>query len=88
MLFLPLLILLIVLSDWDSNIALHLLDLLDNFELCCSVEHISAPSEQQLQMLGDVSSSDIDPLNSVVDRESLKNWTAMAHTVSAIKNQS
>ena len=67
MLFLPLLILLIVLSDWDSDIALHLLDLLDNFELCSRVEHVSTPSEQKLQMLGDVSSSDVDPLNSVVD---------------------
>ena len=67
MLFFPLLILLIILSDWNSDIALHLLDFLDNFEFCSRVEHISTPSEQKLQMLGDVSSSDVDPLNSVID---------------------
>lgn len=86
MLFFPLLILLIILSDWDSDIALHLLDLFDNFELCSRVEHVSTSSEQELQMLGNVSSSNVDPLNSVVDRESLKNWTTVTNTVSTIKN--
>ena len=88
MLFLPLLILLIILSDWDSDIALHLLDLLDNFELCSRVKHVSTPSKQKLQMLGHISSSNVDPLNSVVDWESLENWTAMAYSISAIENQS
>ena len=67
MLFFPLLILLIILSDWDSDIALHLLNLLDNFELCSCVEYVSTPSKQELQMLSHVSSSNVDPLNSVVD---------------------
>lgn len=88
MFFLPLLILLIVLSDWDSDIALHFLDLLDNFELCSRVEHVSTPSEQELQMLGDVSSSDVDPLNSIIDGETLKNRRAVGNTISTIENQS
>ena len=66
-LFFPFLILLIILSNWNSDIALHFLDLLDNFELSSCVENVSTPSKEKLQMLGDVSSSNIDPLNCIID---------------------
>ena len=66
-LLLPILVFLIVLSNWHRDIALHLLDLFDDLELCGSVEHVSAPSQQKLQMLGHVSPSNVDSLNGVVD---------------------
>jgi hypothetical protein len=39
-------------------------------------------------MLCDVSASNVDPLYSIIDGETLKHRTAMAHTISAIEHKS
>jgi hypothetical protein len=54
---------LIVLAYRDGDIALHFFDLLDYFELGGGVEHIPTSPEEQLEMLGHISSSDVDSLD-------------------------
>lgn len=83
----PFFVLLVVLADWDCHVALHFFDFLYDFELCCRVENVPTPAEKQLQVLGHISSADVDPLYRVIDGESFEHRTAMAHAVSAIEDQ-
>lgn len=86
-LFFPLLILLIVLSDWHSHVTLHFFDLFDDFKLGCGVEYIPRPSKQKLEVLCDISASNIYSLYCVVNWESLEDRWAMGYTVSTVKYQ-
>jgi len=87
MFFFPLLVFLVILSNRHSDITLHLLNFLDNFKFGGGVEDVSAPPEQELQMLSHVSPSNIYPLYGIIDRKTFENRTAVAHAVSAVEHQ-
>lgn len=77
----------LVLIRWGRNVALHLFDFLDNFKLSRGMENVSRPSQKQLQVLGDISSSNVDSLDCVIDRKALENWTTMANAVTTIQDE-
>jgi hypothetical protein len=76
-----------VLIRWCRNVALHLFDFLDNFKLSRGMENVSRSSQKQLQVLGDISSSNVDSLDCVIDRKALENWTTMANAVTTIQDE-
>lgn len=70
------------------HVALHFLDFLDYFKFSSCMEYIPTPSQQQLEVLGDVSTTNVNSLNGVVDREAFKHGATVSHTVAAVKHQS
>lgn len=50
------------------------------------MENVASPPQKQLQVLCDVSTSNIDPLYGIADRKTLENRRTVAHSISAIKN--
>lgn len=77
----------LVLIRWGRNVALHLFDFLDDFKLSRGMENVSRSSQKQLQVLGDISSSNVDSLDCVIDRKALENWTTMANAVTTIQDE-
>ena len=51
------------------------------------MENMSRSSQEQLKMFGDISSSNVNSLNSIIDRKSFENRTTMANAVTTIKNE-
>ena len=86
-LFFSFFVLLIILSYWDSDITLHLLNLLDNFKLSGCMEHITTPPEQELEMFRHISSSDINSLNGIVDGETFEHRAAVAHAITTVQHK-
>jgi len=84
-LFFSLFVLLVILSYWYSHVALHLFNFLYDFEFGGCMEYIATSPEEELEVLCHISASNINPLNSIVDRESLENGTAMANSIAAVE---
>ena len=86
-LFFPFFVLLIILSYWHRDITLHLLNLLDNFKLSGGMKHIATSSEQQLEMFRNISASDVNSLNGIVDAETFEDGATVAHAIAAIEDK-
>ena len=52
------------------------------------MENVPTPSQKQLQMLGYVSATNVNSLDCIINRKSLKYGTAMAHTIAAVEYES
>lgn len=75
-------------ADGHGHIALQLLDPLHYFELSRRVEDVAGSSEQQLQVLGHITATEVNSLDGVVDGEAFEDWAAMAHTITTVKDDS
>ena len=76
-----------IVTNGHRDIALELLNLLDDLKLGRRVEHIALSAEQQLQVLRHVSTANIDTLNSIVDSVALVDGRAVAAAVTGIEHQ-
>lgn len=77
-----------VLTYRHTHIALKFFNFFYYLEFSGGMENVTWSSQQCLQMSGDISSSNIDSLDSICNRETFKNWGAVTHTISAIENES
>lgn len=85
-LILLLLMVLDIEAYWDRNIALQLLDPLNDLKLSGCMENIAGAPQQKLEMLRHIATSKVNSLYRVRDGETFEDWTAMANAVSAIKD--
>ena len=72
-------------ANGHRDIALQFFNSSHDFKLSGGVEDIACSPEEELEMLGDISASEVNSLNSIIDRKAFENGTAMAYTVTAIK---
>jgi len=71
-----------------TNVTLKFFNFFDYFKFSCCVKNITWPSQESLKMSCDVSSTYIDSLDSIINRKTFKNWSAMANTISTIQHKS
>lgn len=72
-------------ADGHGDVTLQFFNSSHDFELGGGVEHVASTSEEELEVFGDITASEIDSLYSIIDREAFEYGTAMAHTISAIE---
>ena len=77
-----------VLTYRHTDIALQFFNFFDYLKFSCGMENITWSSQQSLEMSSDVSSTNINSLDSISNRETFKHWRTMANTISAIENES
>jgi len=75
-------------ADGHGHIALQLLDPLHYFKLSRRMEDVAGSSEQELQVLGHIPATKVNSLDGIVDGEAFEDWAAMAHTITAVKDDS
>jgi len=70
----------------ELNVAMLLFDLADNLELSCRMVRVARSLEKKHEMLGDVTSTEVDSLSRVCNRESLIDGTGMGAAITNIKH--